>query len=198
MKVTILLSGGLDSTVCLYMAKARKLQITAVMVDYNQTQIKELDFATSITNELEVPWIKIPAYPWTRATNPQKSNEINWGVVDDNPMVIPGRNAVLISLAAAATQPDELWLGCNKDDLADYPDCRQQFADAIGYALGVKVILPLVGYSKVEIVGLAKSLGVPLDETLSCYRGRTPGCGRCNACKLRNEALNESLLSESS
>ena len=182
----MLLSGGIDSAVCLYLARATvSADLTAVSVGYDQKQSPELRYAARMAERAGVPWRLLSARPWS------------WGggaywarpVVDGDPMVTPHRNAVLITLAAAATEPDEIWLGCNADDQADYADCRPVFAKAMGAALGVRVRLPLAPYTKRQVVGWASELGVPLDETLSCYRGKWPGCGTCSACTLRREAL---------
>lgn len=186
MKITVLLSGGIDSAVCLYLARRAWSDVVAVSVDYSQPNSTELRFASRMAERAGVPWQLLSARAWTL-----EGGGAYWGrpVVDGDPMITPHRNAVLIALAAAATQPNEIWLGCNADDQADYPDCRPEFTEELGLALDLTINLPLCDLTKREVVETARALGVPLEETLSCYRGQHPGCGTCNACVLRESAL---------
>jgi 7-cyano-7-deazaguanine synthase len=111
--------------------------------------------------------------------------------------LIPGRNAMFLSLAAAML-PDSggrIYIGSNADDQADYPDCREAFFIAFeqmqaAQGREVKIKRPLINMTKRMVIAEAKRRGVPIEKTASCYINA--GCGECNACKLRQEALRES------
>jgi 7-cyano-7-deazaguanine synthase len=103
----------------------------------------------------------------------------------DPAMLVPGRNLILLSLAATLGHPV---LGCNADDRDGYPDCRPEFFEAVRPL--IDVVTPLLHYSKPEIGGLARSLGVPVELTWSCYYPTDDGeCGACDACAGRDRAL---------
>ena len=109
-------------------------------------------------------------------------------------MLWPGRNLVLLSLAAALAQQvgaGEVMIGANADDHEGYPDCRPAFFAAAAPALGVRVVAPLVELTKPEVGRMARELAVPWRETWSCYFPRAKGepCERCDACVGRARAL---------
>jgi queuosine biosynthesis protein QueC len=116
-----------------------------------------------------------------------------WGHATEGPCIVPGRNAVLLSLAGALAQAQghgSVVIGCNADDQADYPDCRPGFLRAMQEALGSVVRAPLIGMTKREVARYARDLGVPVEATWSCYQPRDGGpCGVCAACRLRDDAL---------
>src|SRR5262249_26660410 len=106
------------------------------------------------------------------------------------------------TVVAGVTGAEAIWIGANLNDHAGFPDCRGPFLgaweDVASIALDrpITVEAPLLEMSKREIVQLARAMALPLDQTWSCYRPQ-PGprgvvpCGRCDACRLRAEALQE-------
>jgi 7-cyano-7-deazaguanine synthase len=177
----VLLSGGIDSAVCLAMAVRSHgaENVTAVHVHYSQPHSAESWHAARLAKRYHVPLATVHASPWGQLPEPTASND---------PMVIPGRNALLIALAAALVPTAvEIQLGCNADDQRDYPDCRPEFLGAMSAATGVAVTAPLSHLSKAEVCQQLSCYGIDLSETLSCYRGT--GCGECAACSLREAAL---------
>lgn len=191
MKLTLLVSGGLDSTVLLHYALRSVVasDITAVTVSYGQPNEKEIEFAIKSCFNIGVNHQVISAYPWNKAINPVRVNDIPWSPKEADPMIIRGRNSLFVCLAYIATECDEIWLGANSDDQRDYRDCREDWANDISKVFGVRVHLPLRLWNKRDIVSMAGGFGIDLETTLSCYRGEVPGCGECNACILRNEAM---------
>lgn len=183
MKTAVLLSGGLDSAVCLAIWQHAD-DLVAVTVDYGQPSQGEKRAAQRLCAHYNVQQVRVGV-----------SNAFEPGVglfgndLSNAPStVVPHRNLVLLSLAAAATGAQRIVIGCNADDLADYVDCRPAFLRQVEAALGgVMVVAPLIDQTKREVVKTAKALSVPIEDTVSCYLGT--GCGECSACKLRIEAL---------
>jgi len=192
MNSIVLLSGGIDSTVCLDLAAELSDDCLALSVNYGQTHRRELEAAAAIAKHYSVEHreiniasaLDIPcaltgrgAIPDTHATEPDAT-------------FVPGRNLILLSLATAwanAWGYGTVVIGANADDKAGYPDCRPAFLhqldDAVmaGYRVGVWA--PLLGMTKREIIELGQTLDAPLHLTWSCYRGGAEQCGRCGACE---------------
>lgn len=192
MKLTLLVSGGLDSTVLLYHAlrSHKPADITAVTVRYGQPHEREIGFAQEICSRLCVVHHVVNAFPWTKSPAPVKVNEIPWSPKAGDPMVIRGRNSLFVALAYIVTECDEIWLACNADDQRDYEDCQDAWASAASKVYQVAVRLPFRLWTKRQIVQMSRLYNIDLEKTLSCYRGQSPGCGECNACVLRAEAMN--------
>ena len=179
MKVLVLLSGGLDSTVVLA-SFVRKHECAAIGFDYGQPHLIELERAKFIAGMYHAPFqvVKLPSIPLV------------------NDVVFAGRNLVLASHAiahAAAEGFNAIAVGCNESDWIRFPDCRPNFWNAVHVAAefyDVSVLAPLLHMWKGDILRLAKDMNVPIDITWSCYspRDRQP-CGECLACKTRQEAL---------
>jgi len=182
-KCLILFSGGIDSTVALYLARTQFDAVQAFGVDYGQPHVKELEAAYVIAKEAGV-W-----YDEVKVSG-------TFGVPDD--LIFPNRNAILVSLAAAhALQVGAVAVGFSPhaDDAALFPDCRPKFIEAMNEVLRVatdgKVWLwtPFLDFGKRKVVELGRALGAPLDQTWSCYGHGTSPCLTCLACTERARAL---------
>lgn len=178
MLTVLLLSGGLDSAVCL----ARYRPAWALAVDYGQPHSKkELACAARLARAYGAKFcmssVGMPSAP----------------ADGDSSMLWPGRNLVLLSLAAALAQQvcaGEVMIGANADDRDGYPDCRPEFFRAAMPALGVRIMTPLLHLTKPEIGAMARDLAVPIAETWSCYfPDEALSCGQCDACIGRERAL---------
>lgn len=186
-KIIHLLSGGLDSTVLLYGLVSDGHQIHCALFNYGQKHKKELEFAHLHCHRLNIEFTQF-------LVGPVQGSELTDG---KGTVVVPNRNAILLSLAinlAVSKGFDEVSYACNKDDQEMFPDCRPEFIRAInattkaaGY--DVKVIAPYIHFSKWKIGGLGQFLGVPVNETWSCYRGGIEPCGVCTACINRQNAI---------
>jgi 7-cyano-7-deazaguanine synthase len=171
----LLLSGGFDSAVCLALRKPD----AALFVDYGQPHRgaefpRAAELADAHGIELRRAEVRLPN--WT--FDPQ-----------DRTMLIPGRNLVLVSLAATLGSP--VVMGCNADDYEVYADCRPEFFDSLGVA---SVETPLIQKTKAEIGQMARDLGIAPEATWSCYypvrrRDALVPCGECDACTEREWAL---------
>lgn len=171
----ILLSGGLDSTLCLHRYGAD----LAIGFDYDQPHAIELEYAAKIAAKYGVLFERIKAQSMPRV----------------NDVVFAGRNAVFIAMGVAIAQARGLKnviIGCNFSDHERFPDCRPPFIRALSTiyqdAYGVSVHAPLLTSTKTMIADEAKTVGLP--ETWSCYSplNQRP-CGSCAACKVRETAF---------
>jgi 7-cyano-7-deazaguanine synthase len=210
MKAIILHSGGLDSTLCLLLAREASRDVLSLGIDYGQRHRIELEYAMAQCHRfgverrvLRVEWDKpVRDIPVGRSLD-----EIKSGV---SPAFLPARNAVFLTLAcaeAAGINAEEVWIGVNSIDFSGYPDCRPEFIDSfrnmikVATPTGPQVIAPLIKMSKPEIATEAKRLGLAPGDTWSCYQpqftnqGISP-CGQCDACILHNHAWQEANRKE--
>lgn len=207
-KAVVLHSGGLDSTVCLLLARARGRDAYSFGINYGQRQQVELDYAKALCERFgierriaDVSWQK----PEIHVPKDRTVAEMKAGIA---PTFLPGRNAVFLALAcaeAAGSGATEVWLGVNAVDFSGYPDCRGSFLDAFRamWAEAVphppRIVAPLVNLSKPQIAALANELGLKPGETWSCYapeekNGVAQPCGHCDACLLHAHAWREARI----
>lgn len=172
----LLLSGGLDSALILH--RHHDSIDICVSVDYGQPNIAELAHAKSLAAEYKKEWKRVTI---SGLYGPTSSGMFRGLVTNAEDTVIPGRNALLLSIAAA-TGCDTVYIGCNKDDRAHYPDCRPRFLKDIAGPLGIALITPLTDQTKADVVRAARDEGLDITKTLTCYRGTR--CGGCAACSL--------------
>ncbi len=202
MKVLVLHSGGLDSTLCLLMAIEAKCEVMSLGIDYGQRHRIELEYALSQCRKynverrlLRVEWDK----PERNIPVGRSLEDMRSGV---SPAFLPGRNAVFMTLASAeavGVGADEIWIGVNSVDFSGYPDCRPEFIESFRNMIeaaipnGPKIVTPLLSMSKPEIAAEALRLGLMPGDTWSCYQpsftsnGISP-CGQCDACILHDHA----------
>jgi len=191
----VLLSGGLDSTVVLHLAARRFGRVRALSIHYGQRHADaELERARAIAVAAGVPHaVERIELPWSR----NALTGAGAGPIASRAAVVPGRNAILVTLAgahAAAHGCGEVWIGCCAADAATFPDCRPEWIEAMGRALavsmGVLLAAPLLDRTKAQIVRAARELGADAWSAIglswSCYSpddGRP--CGACGACGAR-------------
>lgn len=176
----LLLSGGLDSTTLLY--NMDETPDLCLSVDYGQPHVREVGQAIEICATLGVP------HEVAKVSFAAKPDNGLLGGHDDTAAasVVSGRNAAFIALAAMRGASSVV-MGCNADDQEDYIDCRTKVLKEVGKACGVTIELPFVGLQKWEIAKIARELEVPIDKTVSCYRGHV--CCKCAACAARGRAM---------
>ncbi|MDQ1402576.1 MAG: 7-cyano-7-deazaguanine synthase [Actinomycetota bacterium] len=203
----VVLSGGLDSTVCMALASRDAGPLVALSFDYGQRHRVELGAAAGVASwyraEHLVVALDLTGWGGSALTDssidvppPSSSGEI--------PVTyVPARNLIFLSVAmgvAEARGADAVYLGVNALDYSGYPDCRPEFVAAFQAAADlalkrgveghpVEVRTPLVAMGKADIVRLGLDLGAPLDLTWSCYRGGDSPCGTCDSCVLRAAAF---------
>ncbi|MBP2651152.1 MAG: queC [Firmicutes bacterium] len=215
MKAVVLLSGGLDSTVCMAVAHAAGHEVLPVSFDYNQRHSRELDSARQVAEHFGVKKhlvIKTNMDDIGGSALTDKNISVPGGDVarDDIPITyVPARNLIFLSYAlgyAEVAGADKIYIGVNALDYSGYPDCRpefinlfQQLADystkaAVQDGRHITVETPLINLSKKEIVLLGKKLNAPLALTSSCYAGGENACGKCDSCLLRLKGFAEAGL----
>jgi 7-cyano-7-deazaguanine synthase len=221
-KVMVVLSGGQDSTTCLYWAKQNFDEVHAITFNYGQKHSLEIESSKKIAHMANVNSHQIVDVPnilkgRSPLTNPEVELETYENfeqmdkVIGDRVELtfVPMRNAFFLTIAANyALEKDcfDLVTGVCQQDNANYPDCRQTFIqhqeDTINVALGIfnfKIHTPLMFLSKAQSIKLAESFDNCL-EALSfshtCYAGEYPPCGKCHACVLRAEGFKEAGIND--
>ncbi|MFH1771870.1 MAG: 7-cyano-7-deazaguanine synthase QueC [Candidatus Omnitrophota bacterium] len=205
-KGIILLSGGVDSAVCLYIARSRGFSLTALIFDYGQRHKKEIGFARKIASINKINYHIVSfAMPWTRSSLTQE--KIGVGLDRDLkkkeiPLTyVSARNTIFLSFAFSLSEAigaKSIFIGAHTQDYSGYPDCRREFLMSFKKAAnlglskkGIDIKAPLINKSKKEIIRTGLSLGVPFQYTWSCYQGGKFACGRCDSCRFRINAFNE-------
>lgn len=204
-KAVVLLSGGMDSSTILYYAKKVHPDVTAVIIDYQQRHIREIEAAKRIASEANIPYVIsklfIPRFKGSPLVDPKE--EIPDQIMDSQATtVVPFRNTFfLLHACAVAVQKEAngVYIGAVKEDQLNFPDCRPAFFEAFQsmvdqQELDLNIRYPFVHLSKAKIVQLGEKLGVPWKLTWTCYRGGEHPCGRCDACKERLEAFKVNKL----
>lgn len=218
-RAVILLSGGLDSTTTLAIARSQGFSCFCLSFDYGQKQTIELEKAKTIAAKymaerhliLKLDLDKIGGSALTDAIEVPKDGTES----GDNSIpvtYVPARNAILLAHAVAWAEVLGAWdifLGVNAVDYSGYPDCRPEFLEAfaamanLGTKAGVSgerrftIQAPLLRLSKAEIITRGIELGVDYSCTHSCYDPQgTKACGRCDACRLRLKGFAEAGISD--
>ncbi len=211
----VLLSGGLDSTTALAVARSRGFTCHALTVRYGQLHEVELAAAKRVAERagvehriVEVDLSPLAASALTRkdVAVPKDRSLAEIGAPGDVPATyVPARNTVLLALALAWAESlgaRDLVIGVNVLDASGYPDCRHEFVRAFQALAqvatrsgGFTVHAPLIELTKAEIIRLGTSLGVDYALTHSCYDPvGDAACGRCDACHLRRKGFAEAQI----
>jgi 7-cyano-7-deazaguanine synthase len=209
-KALVVLSGGQDSTTCLYWAIDRfgRDRVASLTFDYGQRHRIELECAARVAEFAGVPNTLLPIDTFAAlggdaltdaAVAVQPGVDASTGLPNT---FVPGRNLIFLTFAAAFAYRRgiaELVTGVAQTDFSGYPDCREETISALQHTLrlgmefDVTIHTPLMHLSKKETVLLARDLGgLPaLAHTHTCYNGQRPPCGGCPACELRAKGFAE-------
>ena len=204
----VVLSGGQDSTTCLYWAMERfgPGNVRAISFDYGQRHRIELESASAVAALAGVPHTVLPIDTFAAlGGNALTAGDIPVGDMPEDGLpntFVPGRNLIFITFAAAyACRYDinDIVTGVAQTDYSGYPDCRDETLRALERAVSLgmerdfSVHTPLMFLSKKETVELAIRLGAleAMALTHTCYEGRRPPCGTCPACRLRAKGFAE-------
>jgi 7-cyano-7-deazaguanine synthase len=221
-KAVCLLSGGLDSSTCLALARREGFECYALSFDYGQRHLFELEAAARVAAHFGsarhmVAKIGLDAFGGSALTadiavpKSRSAAEMGHGI----PITyVPARNTIFLSFALAwaeVLESSDIFIGVNALDYSGYPDCRPEFIEAyermanLATKAGVegrthlKIHTPLLQLSKAGIVKLAHELAVPFALTHSCYDPGPDGsaCGECDACLLRRKGFQEAGIEDS-
>ena len=215
-RAVCLLSGGLDSSTCLALARRQGYECYALSFDYGQRHRIELDAARRVSECLRaarhiVVSIDLRVFGGSALTAdievPKRRDErdMSRGI----PVTyVPARNTVFLSLAVAwaeVLEASDIFIGVNAIDYSGYPDCRPEFIESFEHMANlatkagvegrtrVRIHTPLIRLSKAEIVRLAAELGLDFSLTHSCYDPDESGrpCGLCDSCLLRKKGFEQ-------
>jgi len=209
-RAVVLLSGGIDSTTAMAVAKAEGFDLYALSFRYGQRHAVELEAAKTVAALLGVKEhlvmdIRLDRIGGSALTSeivvPKDRNEheIGRGIPAT---YVPARNTIFLSIALAwaeVLQAEDIFIGVNILDYSGYPDCRTEYIDAfermanLATRAGVEgrarieIHTPLIAMTKAEIIKKGLDLGVDYSITHSCYDPSYGGlaCGRCDSCLLR-------------
>jgi 7-cyano-7-deazaguanine synthase len=209
-KALVVLSGGQDSTTCLYWA-IREFgldRVESVTFDYGQRHRIELDCAATVSSNADVRNTLLPIDTFgvlggTALTDAdvEVQSELNPDTQLPNTFV-PGRNLIFLTYAAALAYQrgvNHLVTGVAQTDYSGYPDCREETMTSLektinlGMETEIQIHTPLMHLSKADTVRLAKDVGAlkAMADTHTCYNGQRPPCGECPACVLRAKGFEE-------
>lgn len=198
-KALCIMSGGMDSTLCAYMAKKAGFEVVGLHFNYSQrTQNKEKECFYKICEILDAKTVEIDTNFIAQIGGnslTDESLEIRKTMSDEVPNTyVPFRNGIFLSIAAAVAERYEceaIYIGVTQADGSGYPDCTAEFVKAaqkfinLGRVYQSTIKTPLINLSKADIVKEALNLGVALEYTWSCYENSEVACGKCDSCRLR-------------
>ncbi len=220
-RAVCLLSGGLDSSTCLALARREGYECYALSFDYGQRHRVELDAAALVAaalgaREQRTAVIDLRAFGGSALTadiavpKSRSAAEMGAGI----PITyVPARNTIFLSYALAwaeVLEASDIFIGVNALDYSGYPDCRPEFIHAFETMANlatksgvegrtrVEIHTPLIALSKADIVRLAAELGLDFGLTHSCYDPDAQGrpCGECDSCLLRAKGFAEAGISD--
>ena len=213
-RAVILLSGGLDSTTCLAIAREQGFDLFALTVNYGQRHIFELQSAKNVALSLDVQKhsvldIDLAQFGGSALTDDIEvpKDRVESEMSDIPATYVPARNTVLLSVALARAETldsFDIFIGVNALDYSGYPDCRPEYIESfertanLATKAGVSgknfhIHTPLINMTKAEIIKSGTKLGVDYGLTFSCYDPQETGapCGHCDACILRLKGFKE-------
>jgi 7-cyano-7-deazaguanine synthase len=216
-RAVVLLSGGLDSTTCMAMAKAEGFEIYALSFDYGQRSSSELNAARGVAESMGVKQHHVIPLLGIGALGGSALTDVSVSVPEHEsagiPVTyVPARNTVFLSYALALAEVVEanaIFIGVNARDYSGYPDCRPEFVAAFEAMANLatkaavegarmQIRTPLMELSKGEIIAAGAALGVDYARTVSCYQADEQGraCRRCDSCRFRIKGFQESGVSD--
>jgi 7-cyano-7-deazaguanine synthase len=207
-RAVVLVSGGMDSATAAYEARERGYELYFLHTSYGQeTAAKELSCARALAEEMDVTDVlhvetshlsRIGASSLTDDSIDVETADLDSDEIPSS--YVPFRNANLLAMATSYAEANDcsaVFVGAHSEDYSGYPDCRPEFFEAFQQVVTVgtkpetqiSVEAPFTEWSKTEIAARGTELGVPYDQTWSCYRAAEPACGTCDACAFRLQAF---------
>ena len=210
-KAVILVSGGLDSTTVVAMAKSQGYDCYTLSFDYGQRHRSELEAAQRVSSLMDVKEHKVVKLDLgTIGGSALTDTSIDVPEIETSGIpvtYVPARNTVFLSIAlgwAEVLEANDIFLGVNAVDYSGYPDCRPEYISAfetvanLATKSGVEgqklsIHAPLIDMTKAQIVQTGLALGVDYSQTVSCYQASLEGlaCGRCESCRLRRQGFEQ-------
>ena len=214
-RAVVLLSGGLDSAVCLAVASQNR-EVHALTFDYGSKHDKEIESAKEVGRIFNVKRhtimkVRLDAIGGSTLTDDNMAVDTSGQMSEGIPAsYVPARNIIFLSIGVAMAEAigaGEVYIGANSVDYSGYPDCRPEFVEVFqkmieaGTKTGVegkpvKIVAPLLKMSKAGIIEFGKALDVPFELTWTCYTGGERACGKCEACLLRLKGFREAGIED--
>ncbi|PTX60286.1 preQ(0) biosynthesis protein QueC [Melghirimyces profundicolus] len=211
-KAVVILSGGLDSTTCMGLAREAGYELYPLTFHYGQRHDREVEQARKVAEYFGVKEHRVVDIGFLR--------QIGGSALTDEAMDVPGpddpdeeipstyvpaRNLIFLSLAAAYAEvigAVTIYIGVSAVDYSGYPDCRPEFIRSMEETVRratktgisgnpIRLEAPLIRLSKAETIREGLRLKVPYHLTTSCYRGGEVACGVCDSCRLRLKGFRE-------
>ncbi|MBB71395.1 MAG: 7-cyano-7-deazaguanine synthase QueC [Legionellales bacterium] len=215
-KAIIVLSGGLDSTTCLGLAKQAGCECYALTFHYGQKHSTELRAAERVCQAMGVFEHKVLALPigelgGSALTDVQLSVPDYAEDCNEIPITyVPARNTIFLTFALAWAEvigANDIFIGASSVDYSGYPDCRPEYFQAfervakLATKAGVEgseftIHTPLLQLSKAQTIQQGLACGVDYSLTVSCYRADNQGlaCGNCDSCHYRKKGFLEANI----
>lgn len=209
-KAVIVLSGGLDSTTCMGIAKAEGYDLYPITFHYGQRHNREVEQAIEVGKYYGVADHRIVDLTFLKdiggSALTDEKVEVPTEAEEGIPVTyVPARNMIFLSLASAYAEvigATAVYTGVSAVDYSGYPDCRPEFIQSMEETINlatkagvtgknISVETPLISLSKKETIEKGLSLEVPYDLTTSCYNGKEAACGQCDSCVLRLKGFKE-------
>ncbi|RKO65288.1 7-cyano-7-deazaguanine synthase QueC [Campylobacter sp. P255] len=209
-KALCVISGGMDSTLCAYLAKKEGYEIIALHLDYNQrTMNKERECFNKICKELNIQTKYILDVSFIASIGGNSLTDYALEIpkeklheVEVPNTYVPFRNGIFLSIAGAIAEKEKcesIFIGVVQEDSSGYPDCSEKFIQKASEFINegttnsckVQIKTPLVHLNKSQIVALALKENVALEYTWSCYEKEDKACGKCDSCLLRLRGFKE-------
>ncbi|AEH23682.1 exsB protein [Thermodesulfobacterium geofontis OPF15] len=208
----VLLSGGMDSTVCASIA-SQNYRLAFLHFQYGQkAQKKELECFYKLIEFFKPEKFQIVYLPFFKDFGGSSliSEELEIPEKQEKGIpstYVPFRNGIFLSIATAWAEvigAKKIFIGVNEVDFSGYPDCRKIFIEKFNQAINVgtkpetqiEIETPIINLTKKEIVELGIKLNTPFHLTWSCYRGGEKACGKCDSCNLRLKAFKEAGIKD--
>jgi 7-cyano-7-deazaguanine synthase len=208
-KAVILVSGGLDSSTVLAMAKQQGFDCYTLSFDYGQRHRSELFAAAKVSEAMQVEAHKVVSLDLgTIGGSALTDTNIDVPEYETTGIpvtYVPARNTVFLSIAlgwAEVLGANDIFVGVNAVDYSGYPDCRPDYINAfeqmanLATKAGVEgnkltVHAPLIDMTKGQIIQAGTKIGVDYSVTVSCYQADEQGaaCGVCDSCRLRKQGF---------
>ncbi|MFC7373330.1 7-cyano-7-deazaguanine synthase QueC [Fictibacillus iocasae] len=209
-KAVIVLSGGLDSTTCMGIAKKAGYDLYPITFHYGQRHNREVEQAIKVAAYYGVSDHRIVDLDFLKQIGGSALTDDNIDVPEQAEegipsTYVPARNMIFLSLASAYAEvigAEAVYTGVSAVDYSGYPDCRPEFIESMEETVNlatkagvtgsrIQIATPLIDKTKKETIEWGLKLNVPYELTTSCYNGLEEACGVCDSCQLRLKGFNE-------